>query len=92
MYPNNDILIVDDDVIRTKNFINIFQKEHKIYPNDIICGTFMYFYDNQLDMKRLTGYRGKNCKEMNPVPNIIFQTARPANGAGGVSYIHSYNR
>ena len=86
MYPNNDILIVDDDIIRTKNFIEIFQKEHKIYPNDIICGTFMYFYDNQLEMKRLSGYRGENCREMNPVPNIIFQTARPANGVGGVLY------
>ena len=37
-------------------------------------------------MKRLSGYRGENCREMNPVPNIIFQTARPANGVGGVLY------
>ena len=86
MYPNNDILIVDDDIIRTKNFIEIFQKEHKIYPNDIIGGTFVYFYDNQLEMKRLSGYRGENSREMNSVPNIIFQTARPANGFGGVLY------
>ena len=40
-YPENDILIIDDDIIH--NFIEIFQKEHRIYPTDIICGTFMFF-------------------------------------------------
>ena len=28
-YPENDILILDDDIIRIHNFIEIFQKEHK---------------------------------------------------------------
>ena len=85
-YPENDILIVDDDIIRTKNFIEIFQNEHRLYPTDIICGTFMYYFDNNIEMKRLTGYKGEKSKEMNAVPNIIFQTARPANGVGGVLY------
>ena len=85
-YPDNDILIVDDDIIRTNNFIELFEKEHRLYPNDIICGTFMYYFDKNMEMKRLTGYSGKNCKEMNSVPNIIFQSARPANGVGGVLY------
>ena len=85
-YPENDILIVDDDIIRTHNFIEIFQKEHRIYPNDIICGTFMFCYDNRIEMIRLNGYKGEKSRQMNPVPNIIFQTARPANGAGGVLY------
>lgn len=85
-YPENDILIVDDDIIRTNNFIEIFQNEHKIYPTDIICGTFMYYFDNKMEMNRLIGYKGEKSKEMNAVPNIIFQTARPANGAGGVLY------
>ena len=85
-YPENDILIVDDDIIRTNNFIEIFQNEHKLYPTDIICGTFMYYFDNNIEMKRLNGYKGEKSKEMNAVPNIIFQTARPANGVGGVLY------
>lgn len=85
-YPDNDILIVDDDIIRIYNFIEIFQKEHKLYPTDIICGTFMYYFDNNLEMRRLNGYRGKKSREFNAVPNIIFQTARPANGVGGVLY------
>ena len=86
LYPENDILIVDDDIIRTNKFIEIFQKEHRLYPTDIICGTFMYNFDKNMEMRRLIGYTGMHCREMNPVPNIIFQTARPANGVGGVLY------
>jgi len=85
-YPENDILIVDDDVIRNHNFIELFQRDHRLYPTDIICGTFVYYYDNKLGMKRLKGYKNNNQREINPVPSIIFQTARPANGLGGVLY------
>ena len=85
LYPENDILIVDDDILRTHNFIEMFQKDHKNYPNDVICGIFVYYYD-KLKMKRLKGYTNNNAREINPVPNIIFQTARPANGFGGVLY------
>ena len=85
-YPENGILIVDDDIIRNHNFIEIFQKEHRLYPTDIICGTFMYYFDNKIEMNRLKGYKGEKCREMNPVPNIIFLTARPANGFGGILY------
>lgn len=86
IYPENDILIVDDDIIRTNNFIEIFQKEHRIYPKDIICGIFMYYFDNKIEMKRLNGYKSVKFGEINSVPNIIFQTSRPANGFGGVLY------
>ena len=85
-YPENDILIIDDDIIRTYNFIEIFQKDHKVYPNDIICGNFAYYFDSEIGIRRLNGYIGLNHRNMNPVPNIIFQTARPANGYGGVLY------
>ena len=77
-YPENDILIVDDDIIRTNNFIEIFQKDHRIYPKDIICGTFMN--------RRFQGYKDKQSGEFNSVPNIIFQTVRPSYGVGGVLY------
>ena len=86
-YPENDILIVDDDIIRTYNFIEIFQKDHIIYPTDIICGTFSYYFDNNITMKRLDGYKGEKIGgSFNIVPNIIFQSGRPANGLGGVLY------
>ena len=85
-YPENDILIVDDDIIRTYNFIEIFQKEHRLYPNDIICGIFMFYFDNKFEMNKFNGYKSENLGIMNAVPNIIFQTARPANGLGGVLY------
>ena len=85
-YPENDILIVDDDIIRTHNFIEIFQKEHRLYPNDIICGIFMFYFDNKFEMNKFNGYKSENLGIINAVPNIIFQTARPANGLGGVLY------
>ena len=86
IYPENNILIVDDDVIRTRNFIEIFQKDHILYPTDIICGAYAFYYDNNLEMKNLNGYRNYRGVNMNPVPNIIFQSARAANGLGGVLY------
>ena len=86
IYPENDILIVDDDVIRIHNFIEIFQRDHRIYKNDIICGQFNYFYNNNIEIQRMEGYKGKNCGEFNLVPDIIFQTGRSANGGGGVLY------
>ena len=85
-FPDNDILIVDDDIIRTNNFIEIFQKEHKMFHTDIICGNFANFFNNEIELKRLSGYKGYKCGEFNVVPNIIFQTGRPANGFGGVLY------
>lgn len=85
-YPDNDILIVDDDIIRINHFIELFQKDHKIYPTDIICGIFMYYFDINIEMKRLNGYKTENFGIINAVPNIIFQTSRPANGFGGVLY------
>ena len=85
IYPENDILLVDDDIIRNYNFIEIFQRDHINNPKDVICGVFIYYYDN-LEMRRLKGYKTQFIREINPVPNIIFQTARPSNGFGGILY------
>ena len=85
-YPENDILIVDDNIIRTNNFIEIFQNDHIIYPKEIICGTFMNYFDNNLEQKRFNGYKDKKFGEFNSVPNIIFHTAIPASGVGGILY------
>ncbi|KAG4084994.1 hypothetical protein H8356DRAFT_1298624 [Neocallimastix lanati (nom. inval.)] len=85
-YPENDILIVDDDIIRTYKFVELFQKEHDKYPDYVICGIFVHYYDNELNVHRLNGPKGENCNKINAVPDIIFQTGRPANGAGGVLY------
>ena len=86
IYPENDILIVDDDIIRTNNFIETFQKDHGIYPKDIICGTFIHYFDNNIEIRRFHGYKGEKSGEFNSVPNIIFQTGIPAYGIGGVLY------
>lgn len=64
LYPDNDILIVEDNIIRTKNFIEIFVKDHKIYPKHIICGNFKYFHNNKFEIKSLKGYLNKINKEI----------------------------
>ena len=46
----------------------------------------MYYFDGKIEMKRLNGYKSERFGVMNNVPNIIFQTSRPANGFGGVLY------
>lgn len=85
-YPNNDILIVDDDIKRPYNFISIFQEDHKKYPTDILCGVFLYFFGNHLIINKMRGYTSKAFGDFNPVPGMVFPSSRPANGLGGVLY------
>ena len=52
----------------------------------------MFYFDDKREMKRLSGYKNEKCGTINSVPNIIFQTSRPANGFGGVLYPkHSFS-
>lgn len=85
-YPNEDILITDDDIIRPQGWVQQFVDDHQKYPNDIICGTFMYTLKSRMYFERLDGPKGKHCKEYNSIPNIVFDFCRPANGCGGVYY------
>lgn len=85
-YPNNNILIVDDDILRNKEFISVFQKDHKNYPNDIICGMFAWYFDKDLKYHRFNSYKRAKAGGMNSIPGIVLNLARPSNGDGGVLY------
>lgn len=85
-YPHNPILIIDDDIIRLPGYVQRFINDHKKYPNDIICGTFMYFINDKNEFTRFTGQKGVASGCFNNIPNMVFRFSRPANGCGGVLY------
>lgn len=84
-YPNNPILIIDDDVYRTTEWLNAFVETHKKYPNDIIVGAFWKKFSFQNgnvieqtcmnDTYRTTKYANK-----------VMVGYKPANGTGGTLY------
>ena len=74
-YPNNPILIVDDDTIREEGFIQTFLDDHKKYPNDIIFG-FSRFVLNE-------NYKFIKRKKIKKSEYIL---ARPSNGLAGTLY------
>jgi len=74
-YPNNPILIVDDDTLRNEGFIQTFLDDHKKFPNDIIFG-----YTDVIFTKE---YKFVSKKKFKKNEYIL---ARPANGLGGTLY------
>lgn len=89
LYPENPILVVDDDIVRPDGWLDIFIKDHKEHPRDIIVGGCLF------DVGFING-------EFNPVlhhrfdmpseASTIITNRRPANGFGGVLYpAHSFN-
>lgn len=85
-YPTNPILITDDDVIRQPGWLQMFIDDHDRYPDDIICGAFGYFFGVGNRLIRFDNRKQKAAGSFNDVPDIVFNTARPANGTGGVLY------
>lgn len=85
-YPDNPILIIDDDVVRKDGWLEMFINDHKKYPNDIIGGSFAYYFDKDFKWKRFIGKKRKQVNTANDVPGILLRNARPANGLGGVLY------
>lgn len=85
-YPNNPILIIDDDVIRPAEFLETFLNDHAEYPNDIIAGAIY----NYLNDNKFVRYKNKRkcCLDFGK----IIKNGRPANGCGGLLYPpHTFN-
>lgn len=79
-YPDATVLIIDDDVIRPKNFLKAFLEDHKKYPNDIIAGRMnVYLSDSKF-------VRYKNPQKRCLDYGHIIKNGRPANGCGGTLY------
>ena len=85
-YPDNPILVVDDDIRRENTWVELFLKDHEEHPNDIIAGAYSFYFDDKLELARLMDVRGKHSGGKNHVPSIVFNFTRPANGCAGTLY------
>ena len=86
-YPKNPILIINDDAIFPEGWLEMFIKDHKKYPNDIISGSIQYFIGKNLAIKKFSeGYKGKNFGIFNHIASIIFNFAFINTNLGGTLY------
>lgn len=82
-YPNNPILVCDEDIKRTEGWLKTFIEDHKKHPTDVLVGgcVFDIGFDNEKfnPVKRFK-FDDPNCA------GKIIKNRRPANGFGGVLY------
>ena len=84
-YPNDPILIIDDDLIRNEDWLKAFIDAHKNFPTDIICGAFykkIYLLNNCIFEYPCM----KDTYNTNKYANKIMNLYKPANGTGGTLY------
>ena len=74
-YPNNPILVVDDDTLREEGFIQTFLNDHLKYPNDIIFGYSRFVFTEN--------YKFVHKDKIKENEYIL---ARPSNGLAGTLY------
>jgi len=82
-YPNNAILVCDEDIIHPKDWLSYFIKDHKKYPTDILVGGCVY------DVAFVNGKFNPTYKHYQDKPEFAGKeiiNRRPANGYGGVLY------
>lgn len=83
-YPENAILVVDDDVCQTAGWLETFIKDHKNYPNDIIFGqsnSICYVDEHDNIHEHITS--GLACCQW---PGKISYTQKLSSGAAGTLF------
>lgn len=80
-YPNNPILVVDDDNAQCKGWLQAFIRDHEQHPNDII-------YGQSLSRVELQGDKIVEVREPFSFENAgkVTINMKPANGASGTLY------
>lgn len=81
-YPNNPILVVDDDNTQWPGWLKTFVRDHDKHPNDII-------YGQSLSHVELQGDKIVEVREQSiPFENAgkVTTNKKPANGASGTLY------
>ena len=76
-YPDNPILIIDDDQLRPDGWLRIFVEDHKKFPNDVLAG--------RIQQREING-----SFEWKPITDsergCIIKYGRSQNGRGGTLY------
>lgn len=80
-YPNNPILVVDDDIAQCKGWLKAYVDDHNRHQNDII-------YGQSLSHVELQGERIVEVREPFSCANCgnVTINMKPANGAAGTLY------
>lgn len=82
-YPDNPILVMDDDIIRPLGWLDTFIKDHIAHPSDVIVGGCVFdigFDENGFNPIKRFGF------DTPESAGKIITNRRPANGFGGVLY------
>lgn len=81
-YPDNAIIVIDDDTCQVEGWLRTFIEDHAKYPNDIIFGQSTSVVHIGLDGAICEARNGK-CYE---IPGTIAYTQKPASGAAGTLF------
>lgn len=76
-YPEDSILIIDDDQYRPDGWLQIFVEDHKRWPNDVLAGRIMH--------REVNGHF-VNQPITNSERGTIIKFGRSQNGRGGTLY------
>lgn len=82
-YPENPILVCDEDIIRPEGWLKTFIEDHKKFPTDILVGgcVFDIAFDNgKFNPIKRFKFDDPRCA------GKVIKNRRPANGFGGVLY------
>lgn len=84
-YPDNAILVVDDDICQVGGWLKTFINDHKKYPNDIIFGqsnSICYVDDNDVIHEYTSLYTHIDCQ----CPGKVSHTQKISSGAAGTLF------
>lgn len=86
-YPNNPILIINDNFIFPDGWLEMFINDHKKYPKDAISASFQFFFGKDLRIKGFKeGYADKDLGVFNYISDMIFNFALVNTNIGGTLY------
>ena len=86
-FPNNPILIINNNTIFPEGWLEMFLNDHNNYPNDIIAGSIQYYFNQNNEIKTFSeGYKGYSNGIFNHVTNLIFNFALVNTDLGGTLY------
>ena len=86
-YPNNPILIINDNIKFPCGWLEMFINDHQKYPNDAISASIQYFFGKNLTITTFSeGYKSEKLGIFNHVTNMIFNFALINSNLGGTLY------
>lgn len=83
LFPNNPILVCDEDIIRPNGWVDMFISDHAKYPNDVLVGGCVF--DIAFDGTKFNPVKLFKFDSPESAGKVITNR-RPANGFGGVLY------